>query len=318
MRTGALAFALAAVLAVPANAEKITVSQYGRIIATLPWAVALEKGMFKEAGLDIDGITSGAGGGTSVRNMLAGSFPVAEVSTTAAIAALKAGVDLRMVASNSNHIGELAWATKPDSGYRSIRDLAGKKIGFSNPKSTTEAILRAAVDRAGLVGKVELLSMGGLGPGLTALAQGAIAAAPLNDPQMTLEPKKYAILFYGHEVFPQYSWSMTVTTREFAEKNRAKVQALVRVHKKAVDFVYANPGEAAKVYAKIWETKVEEAEAILPKYYNWRHWSRGDFNKGGLDALADGMRLVGDLDGPFDWSKVIDQSFLDEDLRRPL
>ena len=31
----------------PAFAAKITVSQYGRLVATLPWAVALEKGMFR-------------------------------------------------------------------------------------------------------------------------------------------------------------------------------------------------------------------------------------------------------------------------------
>ena len=70
-----LRIALAAIMfatalsAVPAVAAKITVSQYGRLVATLPWAVALEKGMFKEAGLDIDGITAGAGGGTSLRNI---------------------------------------------------------------------------------------------------------------------------------------------------------------------------------------------------------------------------------------------------------
>src|SRR5262245_53388592 len=185
----------------PACVAKITVSQYGRLVATLPWAVALEKGMFKEAGLDVDGITASAGGGTSVRNMLAGTLPYAEVATTAAIAAVRAGIDLKIVALASNHIGELAWATKPDSGITSVKDLVGKKVGFSNPKSTTESIVRYAMQKEGLAGKVELVSMGGLGPGLTALAQGAIAAAPWNDPQMTLEPKKFSILFYGYEYY---------------------------------------------------------------------------------------------------------------------
>ena len=85
--------AMALTLAVtPAFAAKITVSQYGRLVATLPWAVALEKGMFKQAGLDIDGITAGAGGGTSLRNMLAGELPYAEIATSAAIAGTLAGV----------------------------------------------------------------------------------------------------------------------------------------------------------------------------------------------------------------------------------
>src|SRR5262245_34660124 len=82
----------------PACAAKITVSQYGRIVATLPWAVALQTGMFKEAGLDIDGITAGAGGGTSLRNMLAGELPYAEIATSAAIAGSLAGVELKALA----------------------------------------------------------------------------------------------------------------------------------------------------------------------------------------------------------------------------
>ena len=111
----------------PASAAKITVSQYGRLVATLPWAVALEKGMFKEAGLDIDGITAGAGGGTSLRNMLAGELPYAELATSAAIAASLAGIELKVIAAGSNHIGELTWAAKPDAGINSIKDLVAKK-----------------------------------------------------------------------------------------------------------------------------------------------------------------------------------------------
>src|SRR5258707_8361534 len=52
----------------PAFAAKITVSQYGRLVATLPWAVALEKGMFRQAGLDIDGITAGGRRGATPRH----------------------------------------------------------------------------------------------------------------------------------------------------------------------------------------------------------------------------------------------------------
>jgi hypothetical protein len=119
----ALATAVITLAVTPACAAKITVSQYGRLVATLPWAVALQKNMFKEAGLDIDGITAGAGGGTSLRNMLAGELPYAELATSAAIAGSLAGVELKALASSSNHIGELSWAAKPDAGINSISDL---------------------------------------------------------------------------------------------------------------------------------------------------------------------------------------------------
>jgi NitT/TauT family transport system substrate-binding protein len=316
-----LAVALAATLVAavtPAAAAKITVSQYGRLVATLPWAVALERGMLKAAGVDIDGITAGAGGGTSLRNMLAGELPYAEIATSAAIAGSLAGLELKVLASSSNHIGELTWAAKPDAGINSIRDLAGKKVAYTSPKSITEMVIRTALREEGLTGKVEVLPLGGLGPALTALAQGAVAAAPFNDPALTLTPDKYKVLFYGHQYYPKFTWQVAVTTRQFAQAHADLLRKILQVHRQAVEFVYDRREETARIYAKVWEVSLAEANAILPKYYEWRHWSRGDFSKQGLTAVNDGLVAVGELKEPFDWSRLIDQSLLDEDLRRAL
>src|SRR6185369_7372466 len=186
-----LALLVCALAPLQARTESFPVTQYGRLASTLPWAVALEKGMFKEAGLSVDEITPSPGGGTSVRNMLAGSLPFAEIATPAAIAAVRAGMDLVIVMACSNHIGELTWAAQPDSKITSIKDLVGKKVAYTSPKSATEMILRYALEREGLTGKVEIASLGSLGAGLTALSHGAVAAAPWNDPEMTLKPDKY-------------------------------------------------------------------------------------------------------------------------------
>lgn len=309
---------LAIAAGTPARADNLTVSQYGRIPATLPWAVALKKGMFKEEGLDIDGITASAGGGTSLRNMLAGKLPFAEAAASAVIAGVNTGLDLKVVMATSNHIGELAWAAKPGSGVNSIKDFVGKKVAFSSPRSITEIVIRTAIEREGLTGKVEALSLGGLGPALTALAQGAVAAAPLNDPQQTTEPEKFKILFYAYDVFPKFTWALGVTTREFAEKSPQTIKALLKVRRRAVDFMYANRAETAAIYAQVWDVDPAVANKLLPKYYDWGHWSRGEISPEGLQALTQGMVAVGELSAPFDWSKVIDQSFLDPDLRQKL
>src|SRR3979490_459912 len=248
LATLATAVMAAAFAMTPAFAAKITVSQYGRLVATLPWAVALEKGMFKEAGLDIDGITAGAGGGTSLRNMLAGELPYAEIATSAAIAGTLAGVELKAVASSSNHIGELTWAAKPDAGIASIKDLVGKKAAYTSPKSITEMVIRTALKQEGLTRKVEVLPLGGLGPALTALAQGAVAAAPWNDPALTVTPDKYKVLFYGHQYYPKFTWQVAVTTKQFAAKNPETLSKILKVHRKAVEFVYANREETARIY----------------------------------------------------------------------
>ncbi len=318
-RTIAIACAIAATLAsVPVHAEKLVITQYGRIAASLPWAVALKKGYLKEGPLNVDEIISGAGGGTSLRSMLASEIHFAEISTTAVIPAVKQGFDLRIVMSASNHIGELAWQVKPDSGINSLKDMVGKKIAFTSPRSTTEMVLRTYLKREGMDKQVEAVTVGGLGPALTALAQGAVASAPLNDPAMTLSPEKSKVLFWAKDVYPHFTWSVGVVTREYAEKNPQKVRALVQAHRKAVQFMKANRAETALIYAQIWEVDRGLAEKLLPKYYDWGHWAEGDFSKDGLQAVMQGMMDVGEIDTPIDWAKLIDQNFLDPDLRRPL
>jgi NitT/TauT family transport system substrate-binding protein len=227
-------------------------------------------------------------------------------------------MDLVIVMCNADHIGDLTWATTKDSNIRSIKDLVGKRVAYTSPRSTTEMVLRAAVAKAGLTGKIEILPIGGLGPGLTALAQGAIAATPLVDPTLTLQPDKYRVLFKGYEVFPRFSYSVIVATREFAVKHPDKLRALLRARRRAVEFMEKNRDETAQIYAEVFDFKLEDARKLLPKYYEWGQWSHGEFSKQGLDAMSEGMLLVGIIQKPVDWSKVIDQSFLPPDQQRKL
>ena len=55
----------------PAAAVDLLVTQYKNDPSGAPYAIALEKGFFKKHGIDISGIISGAGGGSSVRNAIA-------------------------------------------------------------------------------------------------------------------------------------------------------------------------------------------------------------------------------------------------------
>ena len=64
--------ALVAGMVASASAEEIAVGNYGVSANGMPFGVALAKGYFKDEGLNITGLISSAGGGTSLRNMLAG------------------------------------------------------------------------------------------------------------------------------------------------------------------------------------------------------------------------------------------------------
>src|ERR1700753_2477209 len=85
---------IAASVATLAHAGPLTVTHWGDGMYGVPFAVALEKGFFKEAGVDVSGFITSEGGGTTVRNAMASDIPYGEVALPAAISGIKQGVDL--------------------------------------------------------------------------------------------------------------------------------------------------------------------------------------------------------------------------------
>lgn len=315
----ALLTAAALAASAQASAADLAISQYGRVTATLPWAVAMDKGYFADAGLKIDHIISGQGGGTTLRNMLASDLPYGEVATSAALAAIRSGLDVVIVNTASDHIGEIALVANPKSSIHTVGDLAGKKAGFTDPKSTSELLLRLALKQAGMSGKVETVATGGFGGGLALLDSGGIDAAPLIDPILTLQPQKYRVIFRFADLIPRMTWLVGVTTRSFAAAHPDVVRKLVEIHRRGVDYIYSHHDDAIRIYAKVWQQNPKDVATYFPKYFTYKgEWSPGGFNAAGLARMSQGEQLIGDSNGPVDWKAAIDQQYLPKDLQSPL
>lgn len=301
------------------HAYQLAISQYGRVTATLPWAVAMEKGYFDEAGVKIDQVIAGAGGGTTLRNVLASDLPYGEVATSAAIAASRAGLDIVIVNTSSSHIGEIALVANPKSAIHKVTDLAGKKAGYTAPKSTSDVLLHLALKATQMTGKVEAVATGGFGPGLTALSTDAIQAAPLIDPILTLQPEKYRVIVRFADLIPRMTWLVGITTREFAKKNPELLRKLIAIRRRGADYIYQNRDDAMRIYAKVWRQDPKQVATYFPKYFGYEgEWTRGEFEKAGLEKMSEGLQIVGEVDKPVDWNAMIDQQFLPKDLQKPL
>jgi NitT/TauT family transport system substrate-binding protein len=301
------------------RAYQLAISQYGRVTATLPWAVAMEKGFFGDAGVKIDEVIAGAGGGTTLRNVLASDLPYGEVATSAAIAARRAGLDIVIVNTASSHIGEISLVADAKSDVHNVADLAGKKAGYTAPKSTSDVLLHLALNATQMTDKVEAVAMGGFGPGLTALTTGAIQAAPLIDPILTLEPQKFRVILPFADLIPRMTWLVGITTREFATKNPELLRKLIAIHRRGADYIYQNRDDAMRIYAKVWQQDPKQVATYFPKYFGYDgEWTRGEFEQSGLQKMSEGLQLVGEVDQPVDWNAMIDQQFLPKDLQRPL
>ncbi len=309
----AAALALALLPLVPraaSAADEISITQYGVIVETLPWAIALEKGFFQKEGVDIDNYLGSNGGGTTVRNMMAGGLPFAEVSLPSAVAAIQSGVDVKIIFGSVNNIGDLAWLVRKDSPIKSMGDLRGRKVAFTQPRSTTEMVLRMILQAQKLTSDVTILPTGGIAAGVVALDQGAVDAAPVEEPLLIKAPEKYRVLFRATDHLPNLTWSVGITTSDYAKAHPEIVRKLIQARRNAVDYMYAHPAEAEQIYAKVWSSDDKTIADILPRLIASKYWSRGEINMPGLETMLQGMLLVGSIDAPIDPKTIIDASFV--------
>jgi len=298
------------------RADSIVASHYGFLFNVAPIAVAIERGEFAKRGITIDDVISSSGGGTTMRNQLASNSCYGVVGTAAVLAAYREGHDVKMVSANVMTLADLFWVTMPDRNINSINDLVGKKISYTKPRSTSETVARMAVSAAGLDGQIELVSLGKVGAGLAALERGDVDAALLLEPIMSSRPGKYKVAF-DLKNLPRMTQTVGVTTEDCIKNEPEKIKNIIAARRAAVDYLYSNPKDAAKLIAKAYGEKVSEDVAIIAvqNMVDINYWGRGNFEIPALEAMLEGLRMQGSWEGPIDWNDVIDSSFLPSDLQ---
>jgi NitT/TauT family transport system substrate-binding protein len=303
------------------RAEQIVVSNYGIAANGMPYAIAMEKGFFKQEGADVSGILSSNGGGTTIRNLLGGNLDYGEVDLAGTVAAIEQGNDLHIISDNVLTVGEFVWAVKPDSPIKTIQDLKGKKIGYTNPRSTSQALDILLLEQARLKpDDAELVKTGGFGEAVVALNLGLIDASAIADPVWSKNKSQFRVLVSASDVLPPLCNVIGVTTGEAAATKGDFIRAILRGRRKAVEFMSAHPDEAADIVAKAYNLDVEVAKStihnlVAPSKSGVPYWSAGNFDFAGMDRMIRAQKLVGALSGDVDWSKIVDESFLADDLK---
>jgi NitT/TauT family transport system substrate-binding protein len=302
-------------------AEQIVVSNFGVAANGMPYAIAMDKGFYKAEGADVSGILSSAGGGTTVRNLMTGHLSFGEIDLAGTVAAIQQGADLKIISDNVLTVAEFVWAVKPDSPIKTIQDLKGKKIGYTNPRSTSQALDILLLEAAGLKpDDAELVKTGGFGEALVALNLGLIDASAIADPVWSKNKSQFRVLVSASDVLPPLCNVIGVTTGEAAATKGDFIRAILRGRRKAVEFMAAHPDEAADIVAKAYNLDVEVAKStinnlVAPSKFGVPYWSAGNFDFAGMDRMIRAQKLVGALSGDVDWSKIVDTSFLADDLR---
>lgn len=300
---------LAAPVVERAEAAEITVTHWGVLLYGAPYAVAIDKGFFAEEGVDVTGVLTSKGGGTTMRNVMAAGMPYGEVSLAAVVAAINQGIELKIIHTGAQTTGEILWVTLPDSDIRTPADLDGETVAFTSPKSVTDMLLTMIADKHDI--EVNAVAAGGIGSGLTLLNEGAVVAAPIMDPIWARFEDRYRPVFRIADELPQMTQTVGVTTAAFAEAEPETLRALVAGRARGVDFVYANPEEAADIVAEAYEMDRDLALRAITNLIELDYWGRGPLDLEAMDAMIEGLRIIGEVEGSIDWSQHVDTSFLE-------
>ncbi len=311
---------IAALLAgTTARADSVVVTHWGSAFYGAPYAVAMAKGFFKQQGLDIGGITSGAGGGTSVRNTLAGDLPFGEVALSATVQAINHGEPLVMVAGGTDTVGDILWIAKKGSPLHAFTDLKGRRVGFTAPGSVTNMVLLMALqnhnwDRSAF----QMVPAGDIGANLTAVLNGAVDTAMTGEPIWSENEDKLQPVFWAKdEAGDRITQNVCITTRDFAasKEGAAKLRALLIARRDGVRFVYAHPDEAADITAKAYTGDPALYRKVFKHFVALHYWDDGSFDYQGMNRMMDGLRILGQIKGDVDWAKMVDTSFLPSDVK---
>lgn len=264
--------------AVAARAENITVTHWGGQFYGAPYAVAMEKGFFKQHGADVTGILTAPGGGTAVRNTLAGGIPFGEVSLAAAVQAINAGEKIVIVSGGTQSVGDQMWVAKAGSPLHGIKDLAGKRIAYTSPNSVSNMIILMALKANGMTREqVKLMPAGDLGANLSAVTSGAVDAG-FSDTLIYSQRKDLVQpVFYVKDVMsPQMMQTVCITTTEFAKDHSDIVRGIIAARKQGVDYVLAHPDESADILAKAYNNPdVATFRTHMKDLVAIKYWSDG-------------------------------------------
>lgn len=314
------ALTAASMLCGAARAEDIVVTHYGSLLYGTPYAIALEKGYFKEAGVDVAGILTSKGGGTSVRNMMAGETLFAEVAFPAALSALKEGFPIKIISGGTDGPSSF-WVTRPDVKIDTPEDLKGKRFVYSRPKSVSESSVFAVLKSHGIKpSEVTMVAIGDFGAGLTALEHDKVDIAIIPEPIYSQKMKagaKYKVIPWLDSKLPPYTQTVGIATNDMIAKKGDKLRAVIEGRRKGVDLLYADRKAAEAALVKTYNLAPDIAASALAgtlkQSPHW--WGQGDIKLKLMDITAQSLKETGALDGDVDWKAAVDDRFVPKDLQ---
>ena len=275
----------------------------------LPIYLGEEAGLYKAEGLNVK-VLAFRGGSDLTRAVVAGSVQIGVAAPTSVLSAIVAGENARVFFGGFNQ-APFFWYAVPS--IKTMAEAKGKRIGITRFGSSTDALTRFAVSRAGLDPKkdVKVIQGGGSPERLAAMETGQIDVGVFSLPHNFIaEDRGYNLVARQSDFMPDFPIQSFYAMQKYLDANPLTVRAILRAFINAVALAKANKPRAVK--ALVARAGLEEKYAVRAYDLLIDGW-----REDGRLATDDGMRKFfdmaiasGDVDAPWPKEKYWDNRFM--------
>ena len=272
--------------------------------------VADQKGFLKQEGITDVKILAFKGDADVLQALAGGTVDISISSLTGLTESIKAGQKFKAVWAGYNH-PYFEWYALPK--YKSIAQTKGGRYAVSKYGALTDFLTRYALRTGGLDPEkdVKILALGGSAQSLPALEAGQIDASILAAPLTYVAAEKGFVKLMSQKDYIAPDWPLHVVfaKEEYISKNPNTIKAFLKASGKGIDWIRANPDEAAQIANKMTKFKTEHCRKWLDEYKDY-WFADGRLPDKGLKVFWEIAVQAGDVTEPWPDGKWLDSSFL--------
>ena len=246
---------------------------YMKIVDTAPMFVAMDRGFFKAAGLELETLPM-AGGAVIVQGVTSGDLQIGWTNVISLYQARVAGFDFKLIAGGATNVKGTndthALLVAKGSPVSKASDLEGKTVAVNTLNNIVHLMAMAWVDKnRGSSAKVKFVEVPF--PQMeAALVAGKIDAASVHEPFAGAALAKNVARVLAHpwsDVLERFLIASWFASDKWLQKNKQPAQAFVTALNRGVDAIVADPKGARDAIAKWTGLSPEMAGKIpLPVY----------------------------------------------------
>ena len=258
---GSLVLPLSSDCVASAQLTKVTVGNNAISGNGLPAWMAIESGIFRKNGLEVQ-LVYFRGGTITAMALVARETPISQVSGPPIVSAGLKGADAVMIA-GGNVVSEYWLMSRPE--IKTAEQLKGGSVAIATFGGQADFISRIALQRLGLTpGKdVAIVQIGTVPERLSALDKGRVQAAMLNTPDNVMAQKRG--LYNLVSVRLPYQGVGLATTRTFIRDSPDTVRRYVKSQIEAVHRIKTDREAGIRILAKYLASADKE---ILARTYD--------------------------------------------------